>query len=724
MHPRSFLFRRRTRALILAFACLILVLTLSSTSASAHAELSRSDPSQGAALGSGPTKLQLWFTEGLTPSGSSAKVYDAQRIEVDKGNDTIDPSNPKHLTVSLKPLSDGTYTVAWTSISSDDGHIIHGTFTFTVGVSRLPGASASSSNGRPSVGAIALRWLTFIGLMIPAGWFLLGLLGVGLERTRRWVAPIGALLAVVSDLLLVPVTALWPGPGLPTQTLADAYSIMPQAWTARLIVEGVVLLLVLATLVSRRTGVWIACIGTVLSGVAIFELALTTHADARTSDHLVSLGSEIVHLETVAFWIGGLTLIALLPRSVRSEIPAQMRRFSRTALILAPLAIGSGVLNAGITLPSVASLSQSSYGKILLVKTVLVVGIIVFAWMNRRAVQAHALRAVRYVRTLRIELVFGAGAILVASVLSLWAPPQPAKIIPLQLSQSVDVNQVVHVVIEPVHDGPNKIEAWLTDSKDQPIAGVSNVVEQFSMLERQIDLPDRQLQPSPSGHFIDPHAPLTVQGWWSLQLIFNRASGASTDAQFFFMVPDPLLVGGLHHRATDHTAQSMYNDAINKLKTLTSLRIDQTLSDGVGNSVHTQNEYQSPNKFAYQTSSDSASIAIGDSQWFRQGSQPWTKNKRVDQFKFPYTLTTYYDGATEFTMGRTEMLDGEECQIITFSVPASPQQGAAWYAWWVGTKTDLLRRETMVANHHYMINHYVEFNSPSIAITAPTSSSP
>ena len=80
------------------------------------------------------------------------------------------------------------------------------------------------------------------------------------------------------------------------------------------------------------------------------------------------------------------------------------------------------------------------------------------------------------------------------------------------------------------------------------------------------------------------------------------------------------------------------------------------------------------------------------------GERRLGKSQRPDVFTVPQTLTTYYNKATEFTLGRTETIDGEVCQIITFSVPAQPGQGAAWYAWWVGTKTHLQRREAMVAD--------------------------
>ncbi len=723
MHPRFVLNQKRWLTALITTLFVTVTLVASPHASSAHAELKRSEPSQGAALGSGPSKLELWFTEGLTPAGSSAKVYDAQRNEVDQGDDQVDPNDPTHLTVSLKPLTNGTYTVAWKSISSDDGHVIHGTFTFTVGVSRLPGAAAST-NGHPSAPAVALRWLVFLGLMIPSGWFLLGLLGIGLEVTRRPIVLGGALLALLADLALLPVSAFWPGAGLPPQSIVATYGIMPESWLARLILEGLIVALIVAILVGHRRDHWISWIGIVLSGTALFELALTTHAAARANEHLPAILSEIVHLETVAFWIGGLALLALLPKGMRAAHPMAVRRFSRLALLLAPLAIGSGVLNAGITLPTLASLWRSSYGEILLVKIVFVIGILLFAWINRRAVHGSVLRVLSFVRSLRIELTFGASAILIASILSLWTPPQPAKVIPLRLSQSTATHQVAHLVIDPVHDGQNTITAWLTDQQGQPVPGIGLAVANFSMLERPIDIPDRTLNQGTDGHFIAHDIPLTVQGWWDLKLTFMQGSGQPVNAEFYFMVPDPLLAGGLHHRSTDPAAKTVYQAAIDKLETLTSMRTEQTLSDGIGNSVETENQYEAPNRFAYQTSSQSSSIAIGLTQWYRQGDQSWTSNKRLHVFQFPHTITTYYTGATEFTLGGTEMVDGEECQIITFSVPGTAEQGAAWYAWWVGKQTHLLRREAMVAEHHYMINHNLDFNSASIAISPPTTSTP
>ncbi len=76
MRPGSTLIRQRLLVAFILIVGVSLALVLLPLAASAHAELKRSLPAEGAALGSGPAKLELWFTEGLAPSGSSAKVYD------------------------------------------------------------------------------------------------------------------------------------------------------------------------------------------------------------------------------------------------------------------------------------------------------------------------------------------------------------------------------------------------------------------------------------------------------------------------------------------------------------------------------------------------------------------------------------------------------------------------------------------------------------------------
>ncbi|MBX6342248.1 MAG: hypothetical protein IRY97_07310, partial [Thermomicrobiaceae bacterium] len=101
---------------------------------------------------------------------------------------------------------------------------------------------------------------------------------------------------------------------------------------------------------------------------------------------------------------------------------------------------------------------------------------------------------------------------------------------------------------------------------------------------------------------------------------------------------------------------------------------------------------------------------------------PWERRDRVDPVRFPENFPAYYSGATGFTLGRQEEVDGELCQILTFYVPEIPGRDEAWYAWWVGTTSHLVRREVMVARYHYMTEHYTGFDEP--ASIAPPQATP
>lgn len=116
-------------------------------------------------------------------------------------------------------------------------------------------------------------------------------------------------------------------------------------------------------------------------------------------------------------------------------------------------------------------------------------------------------------------------------------------------------------------------------------------------------------------------------------------------------------------------------------------------------------------------------MSIGDARYDREPGGEWTRSRRVNPFSFPADFPTYYTKATGPRLGVQEDLDGERCQIITFHTPAS----GLWYAWRVGTGTHLLRREAMVADHHYMITHFTSFDQPgqiTAPVVAPSASSP
>ena len=114
-------------------AALALAATLTSTSPLlAHAFLDHSDPAVGSTVPTAPAVMHLWFTQELEPAFSSVTVSDQSGATVSDGSATIDPSSPSEMTVKLKQLPPGTYTVKW-HVLSVDTHTTTGDFNFQVG---------------------------------------------------------------------------------------------------------------------------------------------------------------------------------------------------------------------------------------------------------------------------------------------------------------------------------------------------------------------------------------------------------------------------------------------------------------------------------------------------------------------------------------------------------------------------------------------------------------
>ncbi|HVZ02045.1 MAG TPA: copper homeostasis periplasmic binding protein CopC [Dongiaceae bacterium] len=102
------------------------------TAAFAHAELETSVPAANATVKEAPKTVEIDFSEELNAKLSKIEVQDSMGMQVDKGDSHVGSDNEKHLSVDLNTLGAGTYKVLWTSVASDDGHKLTGTYTFTV----------------------------------------------------------------------------------------------------------------------------------------------------------------------------------------------------------------------------------------------------------------------------------------------------------------------------------------------------------------------------------------------------------------------------------------------------------------------------------------------------------------------------------------------------------------------------------------------------------------
>ena len=99
-----------------------------------HAALVRSTPAPRAMVARSPERVRLWFNEALEAKFAAVSVWDGQGQQIDQQDGLVGPEDPKALSVGIPTLGPGTYTVRY-RVLSVDGHVVEGSFRFTVRVS-------------------------------------------------------------------------------------------------------------------------------------------------------------------------------------------------------------------------------------------------------------------------------------------------------------------------------------------------------------------------------------------------------------------------------------------------------------------------------------------------------------------------------------------------------------------------------------------------------------
>jgi len=163
------------RMLVASILAALVLLTSVPGIALAHALYVRSDPQPLSILPRSPSVIRIWFTEDLS-SASSIVVWDRFRHVESIGHASVAPGDPREMTSAVKPLAPGAHLVLWTSVSADDGHILHGYFLFYVkkkgpgpSLSGLPSSGTETWPDAPTLVGIAAHWLELLAAVTWVG---------------------------------------------------------------------------------------------------------------------------------------------------------------------------------------------------------------------------------------------------------------------------------------------------------------------------------------------------------------------------------------------------------------------------------------------------------------------------------------------------------------------------------------------------------------------------
>ena len=575
---------RRSLA-VLAVACGLVALL--AAPAGAHAELVQSDPAPGAVLDTSPREVKLNFTEAVDAKSGAIRVFDADGERVDDGGVDVSGSTVR---VPVPGLDDGSYVVTW-RVTSSDAHPISGAFTFQVGEGSGAGATSrevtglanrllAEQGGDQVVGAVygVSRFVVFAGLalLIGGAFFALAIWPPARHtKGARRVVQVGwfaTFLGTFVGLLVYGPYAEGLGIGevFSSSLLGDTLSVrFGQVWLTRL-----VLLLaavpVLLKLFARDAGdevpprplstVWV-CAGAALGVALAATPGISGHA---TSGDWVTaaIATDTIHVLAMSLWLGGLVVLGVVGLARNAPVTARdsLVPFSRLALGCILALVATGAFQTWRQVGSLDALRTTDFGRILVVKLVLVALVVVFAAFSREVVlrllpprehghdlpavaggsdddaertaavgvspaaDSDAIEAEAYeLRQLRRSVwaeIATAGLILIATALLVNAPP--AKTASASTAEggvaavTLEGDAVsVDVTVAPGVAGANDVHVDVADADGAP-TDVDELTVTLALPDDDIspiDVPLRRLSP---GHYYSPGFQIPLTGEWKV----------------------------------------------------------------------------------------------------------------------------------------------------------------------------------------------------------------
>ncbi len=297
-----------------------------------------------------------------------------------------------------------------------------------------------------------------------------------------------------------------------------------------------------------RLGLLVAVAGLLLAGLSrrvtavlgvplLAGLLLTTSlvGHAGVGDLVaVALPADAVHLGAVSAWLGGLVLlvVAVLRRSDACELAAVLPRWSRWAAGSVLLLVVTGTFASWREVRELPALTDTAYGRLLLLKTALVAGMLLLGAFGRAWVRRHyapaAAPAGRMapeptapdVSRLRRGVLLEAGtAVVVLAVTSVLVQTTPARSAYAPMfSESTRVAGHLHVQVDlkPARAGLNQMHVYYTGA-----GGKAVDVEEVTARLTRIGTDDVVAVAVPRdtlGHYEQLKVPLPDSGEWRLVL--------------------------------------------------------------------------------------------------------------------------------------------------------------------------------------------------------------
>ncbi len=590
--------RRLAAAIGIAGVVCLALLAGRAAPVSAHAVLVRSDPAANAKLPSPPTAISIYFSEPLEPKFSSAKLVDSSGRDFDDGGSRVDAGDPTHMTLNLKTVKPGIYTVAWTTLSKVDGHKIQGSYPIIVlnpdgsvpaGAPAHPVETNAAGAATTGPGDVVAYWLTI--------WGAVAIFGAGLFALAI-ALPAASVLESEAESGRLQIIAL------ERRVLGSALALflLGEAGQFALQLRQVGGVGSIGELLSTSFGEFLAIrliLGLIaagcalalgpfgdaesrppilglltLSGLGILAcFSLTSHGAAVGDGAFWATIGDLLHLLSVGVWVGGLISLAVMLCFVaRGEYAwrrlrlraALVSRFSPLAAAAVTVLILTGVFNAVVEVPTLSSLIHTAYGRSLLIKLAAVLVLLLVAAVNAfylrpqvaAAVEESGTAALARAQRLdhrlqRVVLAEATAAVVVLLVVGLLLIVPPSRDLAAQAAQAAAPGNgtsvynntatandlTVQLTVDPNKVGLNTYRITLSDAQG-PVSNASLVRLDLSFADPKFGTSDISLPSKGDGVYEATGANFAQVGRWRAAVVIRRPGKDDALTSFTVEVPD------------------------------------------------------------------------------------------------------------------------------------------------------------------------------------------
>ena len=553
----------------------MLVFFLGFPLASAHPFLLDSEPGQGQNAPAGTTQIITNYSEAVEIGFSELRVYDANGNQVDN-KDTAYNGGETSLIVTTPPLEDGVYTITSKVLSKIDGHLVQAAIVFGVGDVKIDSSLLEKQENSETtfIPESIARFPGLVGQTIVLGGVIVSITIWSPQQTRfrevfadineqfkikfSKIIGIGVIATFASNFIMLGVQT-W---RLETSPLDVIGTTFGTTWLIRMIIT--IIIIGLWFWMEKKNEITIKGQIPLLIASLILIATTTMMGHGASTELEAPWILDYSHNLLSSIWIGGVIFFAFvaLPTITKTENSIKEKitlslipRFSGLFIIAIGILIITGPTLLWFLDDNVASLTDSTYGKLILIKIAIAAAMIGFGGMYQIKFlkNMNDLEKLNISRKISKPLKFeaGLGIALLAVVALLVNSSLPAGEI-----QSADAiqgtfgyesvlfseNAKFDVKVLPAGIGSNTISVIVTSYDNKPLADISGLKVKVSNPQKNISPIEAEvtenIQDSVTKYSAD--ATFGFAGNWQIELEAQRAENSNENAIFSLQIKPSL----------------------------------------------------------------------------------------------------------------------------------------------------------------------------------------